>query len=108
MPFAASSRHLRGLCGSSSSLLSLALIAHSSSPHPAHAYAGPGAGFAVLSSFWALFVAFLYSLYAHVDMAHPPIVPHAQNAAMPMAKPSSSAPSSSASTAWTPNSPSVS
>ena len=30
----------------------------------AHAYAGPGAGFAVLSSFWAIFVAFLYSFYA--------------------------------------------
>src|SRR5277367_7101483 len=29
-----------------------------------HAYAGPGAGFAVLSSFWTLFVAFLYSIYA--------------------------------------------
>jgi predicted AlkP superfamily phosphohydrolase/phosphomutase len=28
------------------------------------AYAGPGAGFAVLSSFWTIFVAFLYSLYA--------------------------------------------
>jgi predicted AlkP superfamily phosphohydrolase/phosphomutase len=33
-------------------------------PRIAHAYAGPGAGFAVLSSFWTLFVAFLYSLYA--------------------------------------------
>jgi predicted AlkP superfamily phosphohydrolase/phosphomutase len=33
-------------------------------PTLAHAYAGPGAGFAVLSSFWTLFVAFLYSLYA--------------------------------------------
>src|SRR4029077_7698619 len=33
-------------------------------PAIAHAYAGPGAGFAVLSSFWTLFVAFLYSLYA--------------------------------------------
>ncbi len=33
-------------------------------PSLAHAYAGPGAGFAVLSSFWALFVAFLYSFYA--------------------------------------------
>jgi len=33
-------------------------------PMAAHAYAGPGAGFAVLSSFWALFVAFLYSFYA--------------------------------------------
>src|SRR6516165_3239618 len=33
-------------------------------PQPGHAYAGPGAGFAVLSSFWTLFVAFLYSLYA--------------------------------------------
>ncbi|HTS37001.1 MAG TPA: alkaline phosphatase family protein [Candidatus Solibacter sp.] len=34
------------------------------SPAIAHAYAGPGAGFAVLSSFWTLFVAFLYSIYA--------------------------------------------
>ncbi len=33
-------------------------------PVPSHAYAGPGAGFAVLSSFWTLFVAFLYSAYA--------------------------------------------
>jgi predicted AlkP superfamily phosphohydrolase/phosphomutase len=33
-------------------------------PTPGHAYAGPGAGFAVLSSFWTLFVAFLYSVYA--------------------------------------------
>ena len=33
-------------------------------PVPSHAYAGPGAGFAVLSSFWTLFVAFLYSIYA--------------------------------------------
>jgi predicted AlkP superfamily phosphohydrolase/phosphomutase len=33
-------------------------------PVMAHAYAGPGAGFAVLSSFWAIFVAFLYSFYA--------------------------------------------
>src|SRR6184192_3578244 len=33
-------------------------------PVSAHAYAGPGAGFAVLSSFWTLFIAFLYSLYA--------------------------------------------
>src|SRR5437763_2395750 len=35
-------------------------------PFPAHAYAGPGAGFAVLSSFWTLFVAFFYSFYALV------------------------------------------
>src|SRR3954464_6405661 len=35
-------------------------------PVPAHAYAGPGAGFAVLSSFWTIFVAFLYSFYALV------------------------------------------
>ena len=35
-------------------------------PVRSHAYAGPGAGFAVLSSFWALFVAFLYSVYAFV------------------------------------------
>ncbi len=33
-------------------------------PLHSHAYAGPGAGFAVLSSFWTLFVAFLYSVYA--------------------------------------------
>src|SRR5436305_5518027 len=33
-------------------------------PVSSHAYAGPGAGFAVLSSFWTLFVAFLYSIYA--------------------------------------------
>jgi predicted AlkP superfamily phosphohydrolase/phosphomutase len=33
-------------------------------PSRSEAYAGPGAGFAVLSSFWTLFVAFLYSLYA--------------------------------------------
>jgi predicted AlkP superfamily phosphohydrolase/phosphomutase len=33
-------------------------------PALAHAYAGPGAGFAVLSSFWTIFVAFLYSFYA--------------------------------------------
>ena len=33
-------------------------------PLRSHAYAGPGAGFAVLSSFWTLFIAFLYSLYA--------------------------------------------
>ena len=33
-------------------------------PVRSEAYAGPGAGFAVLSSFWTLFVAFLYSVYA--------------------------------------------
>src|SRR6058998_2659230 len=33
-------------------------------PARSDAYAGPGAGFAVLSSFWTLFVALLYSLYA--------------------------------------------
>src|SRR6266581_2171162 len=33
-------------------------------PLHSYAYAGPGAGFAVLSSFWTLFVAFLYSAYA--------------------------------------------
>jgi predicted AlkP superfamily phosphohydrolase/phosphomutase len=33
-------------------------------PVHSQAYAGPGAGFAVLSSFWTLFVAFLYSAYA--------------------------------------------
>jgi predicted AlkP superfamily phosphohydrolase/phosphomutase len=33
-------------------------------PVRGEAYAGPGAGFAVLSSFWTIFVAFLYSFYA--------------------------------------------
>src|SRR5947209_903563 len=33
-------------------------------PLHSEAYAGPGAGFAVLYSFWTLFVAFLYSAYA--------------------------------------------
>jgi predicted AlkP superfamily phosphohydrolase/phosphomutase len=33
-------------------------------PLRSEAYAGPGAGFAVLSSFWTLFIAFLYSAYA--------------------------------------------
>src|SRR5215831_1057385 len=42
-------------------LLVLIVLFH---PLGSHAYAGPGAGFAVLSSFWTLFVAFLYSLYA--------------------------------------------
>ena len=43
-------------------LLALTLLVFA--PTPSHAYAGPGAGFAVLSSFWTLFVAFLYSAYA--------------------------------------------
>src|SRR5215813_4026680 len=42
-------------------LVTLALIL---CPLPSLAYAGPGAGFAVLSSFWTLFIAFLYSVYA--------------------------------------------
>ena len=33
-------------------------------PVRSEAYAGPGAGFAVLSSFWTIFAAFLYSFYA--------------------------------------------
>src|SRR5499427_3226811 len=44
-------------------LLVLIVLFH---PLSSHAYAGPGAGFAVLSSFWTLFVAFLYSIYAFV------------------------------------------
>jgi len=39
----------------------IAVVLH---PTRSEAYAGPGAGFAVLSSFWTLLVAFLYSLYA--------------------------------------------
>src|SRR6476646_6093373 len=45
-------------------LILLALAVFVMHPWPAHAYAGPGAGFAVLSSFWTIFVAFLYSFYA--------------------------------------------
>jgi predicted AlkP superfamily phosphohydrolase/phosphomutase len=45
-------------------LLLLALIVLF--PAPSQAYAGPGAGFAVLSSFWTVFIAFLYSFYALV------------------------------------------
>jgi predicted AlkP superfamily phosphohydrolase/phosphomutase len=44
----------------------LAVFAIVLMPTMSHAYAGPGAGFAVLSSFWTLFVAFLYSAYAFV------------------------------------------
>jgi len=46
------------------SALPLLILAIVLFPRMAHAYAGPGAGFAVLSSFWAIFVAFLYSAYA--------------------------------------------
>ena len=47
-------------------LLALALIVLLAAPLPAHAYVGPGAGFAFVSSLWTLFVAFLYSAYALV------------------------------------------
>src|ERR1700691_2953129 len=43
--------------------LLLAILLH---PHQAHAYAGPGSGFAVLSSAWTLLLTFLYSVYAFV------------------------------------------
>lgn len=33
-------------------------------PLPASAYVGPGAGFAILSSFWAVLLAFFYSVYS--------------------------------------------
>src|SRR5215471_18708827 len=45
-------------------LLLLAVLLVLLCPRHSYAYAGPGAGFAVLSSFWTLFVAFLYSVYA--------------------------------------------
>ena len=45
-------------------LLIVALVLFS--PLRSEAYAGPGAGFAVLSSFWTIFVAFFYSFYALV------------------------------------------
>ena len=45
-------------------LFALLVVIIFAAPRMAHAYAGPGAGFAVLSSFWTLFVAFFYSFYA--------------------------------------------
>ena len=42
------------------------LIAIMLLPLPAHAYAGPGSGFAVLSSAWTLLLTFIYSIYALV------------------------------------------
>jgi predicted AlkP superfamily phosphohydrolase/phosphomutase len=53
--------HFAGKSARATRVLLIALIFL---PALAHAYAGPGAGFAVLSSFWAIFVAFLYSFYA--------------------------------------------
>ena len=50
--------------GNARAALFLLLLAFVLFPTASHAYAGPGAGFAVLSSFWAIFVAFLYSFYA--------------------------------------------
>jgi hypothetical protein len=54
----------RPFAGKSARATRFLLIAVIFVPALAHAYAGPGAGFAVLSSFWAIFVAFLYSFYA--------------------------------------------
>ena len=50
----------RGRLVASLAVLGIVLLC----PSHSHAYAGPGAGFAVISSFWTLFVAFLYSVYA--------------------------------------------
>ena len=57
-------RSAAGLSMDRRSLILLLLAGILVLPVPAHAYAGPGAGFAVLSSFWTIFVAFLYSFYA--------------------------------------------
>src|SRR5262249_61995762 len=56
---------LRSRCIQTERLV-LLLLAFVLAPELARAYAGPGAGFAVLSSFWTRFVAFLYSAYAFV------------------------------------------
>ncbi len=55
-------RHRRGLLPALVLIIALVLLF----PQRSEAYAGPGAGFAVLSSFWTIFVAFLYSFYALV------------------------------------------
>ncbi len=56
MSFCSASRRRQLLC------LAFAIVLLC--PLGSYAYAGPGAGFAVLSSFWTIFVAFLYSIYA--------------------------------------------
>ena len=53
---------IRALCRLLLLIVALVLLF----PLRSEAYAGPGAGFAVLSSFWTIFVAFLYSFYALV------------------------------------------
>jgi len=50
--------------GNAPAIFAMLVIALFLLPASAEAYVGPGAGFAVLSSFLALFLAFLYSLYA--------------------------------------------
>ena len=57
-------RECQRFAGRNARATRLLLLAIVLTPALAHAYAGPGAGFAVLSSFWAIFVAFLYSFYA--------------------------------------------
>ena len=57
-------RERQRFAGKSARATRVLLVALIFLPALAHAYAGPGAGFAVLSSFWAVFVAFLYSFYA--------------------------------------------
>ncbi len=59
-PGTPSRRGLRNLLPALAAVTALVLLF----PARSEAYAGPGAGFAVLSSFWTLFVAFLYSAYA--------------------------------------------
>lgn len=54
----------RRIRSSRPALLLLLILLH---PLICSAYAGPGAGFAVLSSFWTLLLAFSYSMYALVS-----------------------------------------
>jgi predicted AlkP superfamily phosphohydrolase/phosphomutase len=60
LPWVNSPEKRRGFLVAAVAVLMLVVLC----PQRSEAYAGPGAGFAVLSSFWTLFVAFLYSLYA--------------------------------------------
>ena len=46
--------------------VAFALLAFLVIPRPAHAYVGPGAGFAFVSSVWTLLLALLYSAYAFI------------------------------------------
>lgn len=60
-------RHNRGMRRARAWLPAVLLLLMLLHPARSEAYVGPGAGFAVLSSFWTVLLAFLYSAYAFVS-----------------------------------------